>query len=79
MQAERYRGTSLIKSFPSLGPYGRTMPRDLWKPQGGGLFLMSEELFFWSVCKPELQQPEAERSSDRSLRILVHLVMHVSG
>ena len=35
-------GTSLIRKTLSLGPYGRDMPRALWWPYGGGLFLMSE-------------------------------------
>ena len=34
-----YRGTSLIRNSPSLGPYSRTMPRALWWSLGGGLFL----------------------------------------
>ena len=37
-----YRGTSLIRNSESLGPNSRTMPRALWCPWGGGLFLMSE-------------------------------------
>ena len=37
-----YRGTSLIRNTPLLGPYSRTIPRVLWRSQGGGLFLMSE-------------------------------------
>jgi len=37
-----YRGTSLIGNSAPLGPYSRTMPGALWKPEGGGLFLMSE-------------------------------------
>ena len=37
-----YRGTSLIRNTPLLGPYSRNMPRALWKPWEGGLFLMSE-------------------------------------
>ena len=35
-----YRGTSLIRNTPLLGPYSRT--RVLWWSKGGGLFLMSE-------------------------------------
>ena len=31
-----YRGTSLIRNRPPLGPYSRTMPRALWKSLGGG-------------------------------------------
>ena len=26
-----YRGTSLIRNNPPLGPYGRPMPRALWR------------------------------------------------
>ena len=37
-----YRGTSLIRKRAPLGPYSRTMPRALWWPYGGLLFLMSE-------------------------------------
>ena len=37
-----YRGTSLIRNSDPLGPYSRNMPRALWRPYGGGLFLMSE-------------------------------------
>ena len=29
------------KKQPPLGPYSRTMPRALWWPHGGGLFIMS--------------------------------------
>ena len=33
---EDYRGTSPIRSNPSLGTYSRNMPRALWKSWGGG-------------------------------------------
>ena len=39
VRAPPYRGTSLIRNCPPLGPYSRTMPRALWKSQGGGGFL----------------------------------------
>jgi len=39
---QSFRGTSPIRNSAPLGPYSRTMPRALWKPEGGGLFLMSE-------------------------------------
>jgi len=39
------RGISLIRNSAPLGPYRRTMPRALWWPLGGGLFLMSEVTF----------------------------------
>jgi len=29
-RAFRYRGASLIRDTPLLGPYSRTIPRDLW-------------------------------------------------
>ena len=32
-----HRGTLLIRSSTLLGPYGRTLPRVLWWPSGGGL------------------------------------------
>ena len=31
-----YRGTSLIRNTPLLGPYSRTVPRVLWWSKGGG-------------------------------------------
>ena len=31
-----YRGTSLIRKHPTLGPYSRPMPRALWWALGGG-------------------------------------------
>ena len=33
-----YRGTSLIRNRPTLGPYSRTMPRLLWLSWGGEAF-----------------------------------------
>ena len=49
---QRYRGTSLIRNTPLLRPYSRNMPRALWRPYGGGLFLMSEVLLYtWPVLK----------------------------
>jgi len=41
-QETGYRGISLIRNTPLLGPYSRTIPRVLWWSFGGGLFLMSE-------------------------------------
>ena len=35
-----YRGTSLIRNSPPLGPYSRTMPWSYGGPTGGGLFLI---------------------------------------
>jgi len=34
-EVETYRATLLIRNSAPLGPYSRTMPRILWKPQGG--------------------------------------------
>jgi len=34
--ARAYRGTSLIRNNPSLGPYIRLVPRALWWCWGGG-------------------------------------------
>ena len=39
---QRYRGTSLIRNSTPLEPHSKNMPRDLWRPLRGGLFLMSE-------------------------------------
>ena len=46
-----YRGTSLIRNTPLLGPYSRTKPRVLWWSWGGGLFIMSEV----PLCTPNLK------------------------
>ena len=40
--ASTYRDTSLIRNRALVGPYSRIVPRTLWSPYGGGLFLMSE-------------------------------------
>ena len=37
-----HRSTSLIRNSAPVGYYSRNMPGALWKPWGGGLFLMSE-------------------------------------
>jgi hypothetical protein len=37
-----YRGTSLMRNSAPLGPYSRNMSVALWRPQKGGLFLLSE-------------------------------------
>ena len=39
-ETRRYRCTSLIRKCRPLGPYTRTMPRDIWWPQGRVRFLM---------------------------------------
>ena len=39
-----YRGTSVIRNTPLLGPYRRTIPSVILWSKGGGLFLMSEVL-----------------------------------
>ncbi|KAJ1491230.1 hypothetical protein T484DRAFT_3222922 [Baffinella frigidus] len=41
-QTVPYRGTSLIRNRPPLGPYSRPTPRALWWSLGGWAFLMSE-------------------------------------
>ena len=41
-QVSFYRGTSLIRNNPPLGPCSRTMPRALRWSWGGGQFLVSE-------------------------------------
>ena len=42
LRRSAHRGTSPIRKRHPLGPYTKTMPRDIWWPQGGGRFLMSE-------------------------------------
>jgi hypothetical protein len=39
LNPQPYRGTSLIRKRPPLGPCSRHMPRALWWFQGGGGFL----------------------------------------
>ena len=41
--AQCLQGYLTHKNSDPLGPYSKTMRTALWKPQGGGLFLMSEE------------------------------------
>ena len=43
---EPYRGTSLIRNRPTLGPYSRPMPGALWLSQGCWRFLMSEATLY---------------------------------
>ena len=51
---EAYRGTSLIRNNPTLGPYSRTIPRVRWWSYGGGLFLMSEVPLYYLRLSLEL-------------------------
>ena len=44
-----YRGTSLIRNPPPLGPYCRPVPRALWLSQEGGRFLTSEVPLYGGV------------------------------
>ena len=37
-----YRGTSLIRNRPTIGSYGRTIPRILWWSYRGRPFLMNK-------------------------------------
>ena len=37
-----YSSTSIIRNSAPLGTYSRNMPRALWRPYGGKLFLMGE-------------------------------------
>ena len=39
---QTYRGTSLMRNVPPMGPYIRPMSRALWWSWRGGMFLMSE-------------------------------------
>jgi hypothetical protein len=39
---ELYRGTSLIRNTPLVGPRSSPVPRDLWWSYRGWRFLMSE-------------------------------------
>jgi len=60
-----YRGTSLIKNNPLLGPYSRTMNRALWWSWGKGLFFMSEVFLHTSV--EEHARPDMLRHKGISL------------
>ena len=44
-----YRGTLIIRNSDPLGPYSNNMPRALWRPYGGGLFLMSKVPLYGSI------------------------------
>jgi len=61
----QYRGTSLIRNNPLLGPYSRTMSMAMWWPYGGGVFLMSEVTLYLQTHEvgvelEELLQVDAE-------------------
>jgi hypothetical protein len=53
-----YRGTSLMRGTPLIGPYRRTIPRVLWWSQGGGLFLMSELPLYRRPLVPKRQNSD---------------------
>jgi len=53
LNPEPYRGTSLIRNRPPLGPYSRTMSKGLWWPYGGVIFLESEVPLY--TLHPETQ------------------------
>ena len=55
-----YRGTSLIRNTPLLGPYKRTMFKALWRSWGGGLFLMGEVPLYSAHHAPLRSQPVQE-------------------
>ena len=50
-----YRGTSLIKNSPLLGPHSRPTRRALWWSWGGWRFLMSEVPLYKraTACPPK--------------------------
>jgi len=64
----KYRGTSLMRNCPPLGPYSRTMPRALRWSWGGWLFPMSEVPLY---SMPSTQSPgrggERERQREREM------------
>ena len=59
-----YKGTSLKRTPPPLGPCSRNMPRVLWWSYGGKLFLMSEvPLYPFHVAAP-VQSPRYSSSGE---------------
>ena len=62
-----YRGTSLIRKRPLLGPYGRTMPVVVL---GGGRFLMSEVPLHIGASHPAFGRGFSARDSNRLYRNL---------
>ena len=54
LRTPSYRGTSIVRNSAPLGPYSKNMPRPLWRPEGGGVFLMSEVALYsqreWDVA-----------------------------
>ena len=52
----RYRGTSLMKKRPPLGPYRRAMPRALWWSYGGGVLSDERGTPVHTIC-PEAPVP----------------------
>ena len=52
LRLPRYRGTSLTRNNPPVGPYSRVLPRALRWSMGGGQFLMGEEPLYDRTYKP---------------------------
>ena len=50
----RYRGPSIIRNSPLVGPYSRTIPRVLWWFWGGGCFLCAR--YLWRERKGERER-----------------------
>jgi len=59
-----YRGTSLIRNTPLLGPYSRTIPKVIWWSWGGGLFLMSEVPLYQPRAFPVRYRAKLEHLQD---------------
>ena len=61
--AAMYRGTSLIRNRPTLGPYRRPMLRVQGGSQGGGCFLMGE-VPLYALCYSPLRESRCGRCTE---------------
>ena len=52
-EVPQYRGTSLIRNTPLLGPYSRTIQGPMVVLGGRGVFLMSEVPLYKLICNRE--------------------------
>ena len=74
----KYRGISLIRNRPPLGPYSRNMPRAIRWSKGGGLFLLSEVplylagLVACSRCPRCTQQYDYKGISSTTRKWIIH-------
>ena len=61
----RYKGTSLIRKHPPLGPYSKDMPRPLWRSKGERRFVISEVPLYLQNLAFSIQEQQLCRNVNR--------------